>query len=178
VFGGWQMNALMSLQAGMPLTISNAPNTSGAPSGGQRPNSKGFSAAKTGRVQDRLTAYLDAAAFSAPVPFTSGNVSRTLPDVRGPRWGNLGLSLFKTFFVTEAARLQVRAEVFNATNIPVFGQPNTSFGSASFGVITSQANSTRQVQLALRLYFWPLRRPSARGSVCWELNLLQTGTQA
>jgi hypothetical protein len=35
----------------------------------------------------------------------------------------------------------------------MFGQPNTSFGSANFGTITSQVNNPRQIQLALRLSF-------------------------
>ena len=115
--------------------------------------SGGVSAAKSGPVQSRLTAFLDAGAFSAPAAFTYGNVGRTLPDVRGPRSSNLDLSLFKTFSLTETLRLQCRAEMFNATNTPVFGNPNTSFGAANFGVITGQANNPRQVQLALRMYF-------------------------
>ena len=42
---------------------------------------------------------------------------------------------------------------FNSTNTPIFGLPNTGFGSAAFGTISSQQNDPRQVQLALRLHF-------------------------
>ncbi len=153
VLGGWQINAIASMQSGMPLLISNSPNTARAMGGSQRPNSKGLSARKSGRIQDRLGAFLDSGAFTAPAPFTYGNVSRTLPDVRGPRTSNLDLSLFKTFSLTESARLQFRAEWFNATNTPIFGQPNTSFGAVNFGIINSQSNNPRQIQLALRMYF-------------------------
>jgi hypothetical protein len=44
-------------------------------------------------------------------------------------------------------------EAFNLTNTPAFGLPGTSLGTPNFGVITSQANAPRQVQLAMRLDF-------------------------
>ena len=121
--------------------------------GTQRPNSKGFNAGKTGRIQHRLNEFLNPDAFSAPEPFTYGNVGRTLPDVRGPRYSNVDLSLFKTFFIKERFRLQLRGEFFNAFNSPMFGDPNTSFGGRNFGRIRRQINSPRQIQLALKLYF-------------------------
>ncbi len=80
-------------------------------------------------------------------------MGRVLPDVRGPRLGNVNLSLLKTFGLNERLNLQFRAEAFNLANSPMFGMPNQSFGSAAFGAITSTSNNPRQVQLALRLYF-------------------------
>ncbi|MBS1826659.1 MAG: TonB-dependent receptor [Acidobacteria bacterium] len=153
VAGGWQINALMSMQTGPPLVITNTPNTSRALGGTQRPNSTGISSAMDGPVQSRLNGYLNTAAFSAPAVYTYGNVSRTLPDVRGPRASNIDLSIFKIFPLREKLRLQFRAEMFNATNTPVFGLPNGGFGGATFGVISSQSNRPRQVQLALRMYW-------------------------
>ena len=35
----------------------------------------------------------------------------------------------------------------------MFASPNTSFGTGSFGKITSQANFPRMIQLGIRLYF-------------------------
>jgi len=153
IAGGWQINALASMQSGAPLVITNSPNTSRALGGTQRPNSTGISAVLGGNTQSRLNGFLNPAAFSQPALFTYGNVSRTLPDVRGPRFSNLDLSIFKIFPLSEAVRLQFRTEMFNATNSPMFGLPNGAFGTANFGVINSQANRPRQVQLALRLYF-------------------------
>ena len=50
--------------------------------------------------------------------------------------------------------LQFRAEAFNFANTPWFGGPNTTPGSAAFGVVTpSQVNDQRNVQLALKLVF-------------------------
>jgi hypothetical protein len=151
--GGWQINALASMQTGAPLVITNSPNTARALGGTQRPNSTGLRGGLDGPIQSRLNGYLNANAFSAPLLYTYGNVSRTLPDARGPRLTRLDLSVFKIFALSEQLRLQFRAEMFNALNSPMFGLPNGAFGTANFGVITSQANQPRQVQLALRIYF-------------------------
>lgn len=153
LLGGWQVNGIFTKQVGFPLAIASSPNTLNAQGGRQRPNSTGMSAATSGRVQDRLTNFLNPAAFSAPAPFTYGNVSRTLPDVRGPGLTNLDFSLFKTFALTEKVNLQFRAEAFNLSNSPMFGLPNQSFGVAAFGAITGTANNPRQLQFALRLFF-------------------------
>jgi hypothetical protein len=153
ILGGWQVNGIISSQSGLPLALTASPNNLNALGGTQRPNSNGFSAAKDGRIQDRLEEYMDPGAFSHPGPFHFGNVARTLSDVRGPRFSNVDLSLFKTFFIKERFRLQARGEFFNAFNSPMFGLPNTSFGNRNFGRITSQQNDPRQVQLALRLMF-------------------------
>lgn len=152
LIGGWQINGIFSSESGIPLGLT-AQNTSNSLGGGERPNSTGRSAELSGRIQDRLGKFFDTSQFTQPAPFTFGNVARTLPDVRGPRTTGLDLSLFKNFSLTEALRLQLRGEAFNLTNSPVFGLPGTVLGTANFGVITSQANSPRQIQLALRLDF-------------------------
>ena len=100
-----------------------------------------------------MTRYFNTSVFSQPPPFTFGNTGRTLPDVRGPGTRNLDFSLFKNFKLTERLSLQFRAEAFNAFNTPIFGFPNQSYNSPSFGVITTQANSPRQMQFALKLLY-------------------------
>jgi hypothetical protein len=50
-------------------------------------------------------------------------------------------------------RLEFRAEAFNALNHPQFCAPNSTVGQATFGKITSQCNSPREGQMALKLYF-------------------------
>jgi hypothetical protein len=153
LLGGWQVNAIVMVQSGFPVALTSSPNTANALGGTQRPNSLGINANLTGRTQDRLNAFVNAAAFAAPEPFTYGNVGRLLSNVRGPRLSNMDLSLFKTFTLREKLKLQFRAEAFNATNSPMFGMPNQAFGSAAFGTITATQNNPRQMQLALRLAF-------------------------
>jgi hypothetical protein len=162
--GGWQVNGIALFASGLPLALTNAVNTSnalgqlngaGAPTNGtQRPNNNGASAAKDGAVVDRLNQYFNTGVFSQPAPFTFGNVARTLPDVRQPASKNLDLSLFKNFNLSEHGKvLEFRAEAFNATNTPIFGAPGTTFGAATFGVISSAGNAPRQIQVGLRLAF-------------------------
>jgi hypothetical protein len=52
----------------------------------------------------------------------------------------------------EGVSLEIRAEIFNLTNTPLLGNPNTTVGNAAFGTITS-AGDPRVVQLALKLNF-------------------------
>ena len=136
----------------MPLALSTN-KTSNSGNNALRPNNNGHSAALRGSVHDRLNHYFDTSVFSRPAPFTFGNTGRNLPDVRGPGTRNLDFSLFKNFQIRERTSLQFRAEAFNAFNTPNFGFPKQVFNNPSFGIITTQANSPRQVQLALKLLF-------------------------
>ena len=73
--------------------------------------------------------------------------------MRGPGQVNWDMSVFKNFVLKEKLKAQFRAEALNAMNTPLFYGPSTSFGSSSFGKITSQANFNRQLQMALRFSF-------------------------
>ena len=57
----------------------------------------------------------------------------------------------------EQVRLDFRAEFFNAFNRVRFGLGSLGLQSQTFGVLSQtagdQANSPRQIQLALKLYF-------------------------
>lgn len=160
IAGGWQVNGIWTLSKGTPLIIVNAQDNSGAlgsaglgEPGTQRPDNNGRSAKRSGPAADRLDEYFDTAVFSQPEPFTFGNVGRTMPDLRRPGVAQIDFSIFKDFEVSEDVAVQFRTEVFNLTNTPVFGAPNTRFGTGAFGVIGRQANTPRQIQFALRLAF-------------------------
>jgi hypothetical protein len=158
-FQGWQTNAVFTAQRGVPV---------GAPSG---TNSTGVSPAlpESERTRNRWfnTCTLTAAgarqncasptetpAFSMLPSYTLRTLGTRFPDIRTSRRMRADFSLFKHFNLTERARLQFRAEAFNVTNHPWFGQPTTSVTSPSFGVINNaQVNDPRQVQLALKFLF-------------------------
>lgn len=127
----------------------SVPTTSGA----TRPHNLGQSAKKTGNVTSRLNEYFDTRVFAAPGPFEFGSAPRTLPDARTDGSRNFDVSIFKNFAVTEKTRLQFRAEFFNIFNTPRFDAPNGTFGNRDFGVISSQDNQPRDIQLALRFSF-------------------------
>jgi hypothetical protein len=76
----------------------------------------------------------------------------------GPGLTNVDASLFKDTAISERARLQFRAEVFNLLNTANFGTPNaTVFSngaiSPSAGLITATATTSRQIQFGLKLIF-------------------------
>ncbi|RXH54724.1 TonB-dependent receptor [Granulicella sibirica] len=152
LLGGWQINGITTQQTGFPLSPSTQ-NTSNSGSNVLRPNLTGVSPVVHGPIISRLNGYLNTAAFSQPAPFTFGNAPRTLSAVRGPGTHNLDFSLFKNFHPTEKVALEFRAEAFNLLNQVVFGTPNMTLSSGQFGVISSQANTPRQIQLAVKAVF-------------------------
>jgi len=151
--GGWVANAVTIYQTGFPLQISQSTNFNSAFGyASQRPNATGISPATSGSLEQRLGNYINAAAFSTAGQFTFGNVGRTI-DMRGPGQANWDLSVFKNVVIKETLKAQFRCEALNAMNTPLFYGPSVSFGSSTFGKITSQANFSRQLQLALRFSF-------------------------
>ncbi|MBV8829258.1 MAG: TonB-dependent receptor [Acidobacteriaceae bacterium] len=150
--GGWQLNGNTTFQSGPPLQITGG-NSSGTLAGTQRPNWNGQNPTLSGSVTDRLLRYFNTSDFSFNAPFTFGNAPRLMPDLRGPGINNFDISIFKNTHVTERFQLQFRAESFNAFNRVQFGIPNTNINSTAFGVISSQQNTPRNIQLGLRLLF-------------------------
>jgi hypothetical protein len=151
--GGWSVNAVSAMQTGFPLQIFMNNNTNAAfGNARQRPNATGVSPAVEGSFGQRLDGWINPAAFSNATIATFGNVTRTIA-MRGPGQVNWDISVFKTFDVYENFKAQFRAEALNAMNTPLFRGPNTAFGNAQFGRITSQANFPRMIQLGVRLFF-------------------------
>jgi hypothetical protein len=72
-----------------------------------------------------------------------------------PYW-NLDLSIRKNLKVWEKTNLEFSAVSTNVLNHLVFsngGFTASSSGSAGFGEVTSQSNSPRQIQIAVRASF-------------------------
>jgi hypothetical protein len=63
------------------------------------------------------------------------------------------MALGKSWKTTERQRVEFRAEASNFRNHPIFNPPGTTFGSGSFGQITSTKIGPRNVQLSLKYYF-------------------------
>jgi hypothetical protein len=118
-----------------------------------RPNLTGINPVLHGSVRSRLKEYLNPAAFSQPAPFTFGDAPRTLSNVRAPGNHDIDFSAFKSFKPTERITLQFRAEAYNLLNQVVFASPNMVLSSGQFGVISSQTNTPRQIQAALKILF-------------------------
>jgi hypothetical protein len=147
--GGWTIAPVVTLQSGMPLAVTQATNFNAfAGFGTQRPNQVGDPALP---ASERTTArWFDTAAFSAAPRFTIGTSSRN--PVRGPAYRSVDLAVVRHLRVRGAAAVDLRGEVFNVTNTPPLGGPNTVLGTPGFGSITS-AGDPRVVQLAVKFVF-------------------------
>jgi hypothetical protein len=84
---------------------------------------------------------------------TPGNASQF--SEYGPHARAANVSMFKYFGLVRDMRMQFRAEVFNISNTPNFGPPDSGWGDAAFGTLSyTQSNQNpRQIQLALKLLF-------------------------
>lgn len=149
VANDWTLSGVVTLQSGMPVAIGQLTNNNAfAGFGTQRPNLIGDPELPAGaRTTSR---WFDTAAFAAAPAFTIGSSSRN--PVRGPGYRSLDLALFRRVPLPRGRGLELRGEVFNATNTPPLGAPNTTVGAAAFGTITS-AGDPRVVQLAVKLLF-------------------------
>jgi hypothetical protein len=165
VVSGWEVNGIYTAQSGTPLSFSTGTNLTGNLNAvtdvygtfvsNAVPNNNGTSAKLTGDPVTRLTKWFDTSTFSQPASFTYGTSARTSPDVRTQGTNNLDFSIFKnTHFGHEGKyNVQLRGEAFNLANHVRFGSPGTAFGNNTFGVVSSQANTPRQIQLALKFMF-------------------------
>jgi hypothetical protein len=132
--------------------LTTSVNQTNSLGGGSRPNNNGTSAALSGAVENRLNRYFNTSVFSQPAAFTFGNTSRTLPDVFSPGTRNVDFSIIKNTRFGERYNAQFRAEFFNGFNNVNFGTPGTTYGTSTFGVISS-ASDGRVIQLALKFLF-------------------------
>jgi hypothetical protein len=108
--------------------------------------------------------YLNANAFvpiatlteaNSPYAYTFGDAARTAPfGMYGPGNYDIDMSLRRTFNLPiERSHLTLEGDFYNLTNHTQFTVGGTTFGSASFGTVNGQANSSRDAQLSLRLEF-------------------------
>jgi hypothetical protein len=149
VVGGWQVSGLIRVQNGIPDPMS-APNNGF----GLAYNPPNISSGPDVSIGDRnVGQWFNVNAFSRPAPFTIGTAPRRITQLRQDGVHSADIALMKNFSVREPLRLQFRAEFFNLTNTPQFSAPNTSLGSNTFGQVTSQGNSPRQIQFGLKLSF-------------------------
>jgi len=149
VAGGWQVNGVITAQTGSPLSFQYSSAGLNAPFINNRPNVNG--PVETYGHFNAGTPWFDVTPFSAPSGTSFGNVGRNI--LTGPDLVNLDASLFRIIPLTEKTSIEFRAEAFNLTNTPHFNNPGTTFGTSTFGMITSAANDSRAIQLGAKLSF-------------------------
>jgi hypothetical protein len=155
VLGGWQVAGIFVAQSGQPVDIRGG-SALRAPGNQQRPDLVGEQhvIGDIGPGQQ----YFDTSVYSASAPNTFGNMTRNAGP-RGPGYVNIDASLVKRFKVNSRFAAELRADAFNLTNTPHFGNPGRDFGSANFGQVTGTlgpgdgAPGPRLVRFGARLTF-------------------------
>jgi hypothetical protein len=164
IIGGWQWNNIVTLSTGTPIDLS----VNGTP--GNRPDVTGPVSARIahGAACGPVSAGscgIITANLSTPPTDGAGNFTRpgTLGrnSIYGPGYHSWDMGMMKDFRMTERAKLEFRADVFNILNHPQFtnssyvGNINAATVSGNNYFATAQARlaSEREMQFALRITF-------------------------
>lgn len=172
LLGGWAAAGVMTLQSGVPLTLtgSSTANIAGittdraylAPGCTYKDlSTPGSVDSKLGNYFSRNCIWRNAAGTAAWPIIGSDGVATAFGNsgvgiVSGPDQRNFDLSAIKQTRIPrlgENGNLEFRAEFFNAFNTTQFASPGANVSAATFGVISSTAVNPRIVQLALKLNF-------------------------
>jgi len=149
IIGGWNINSIINLRGGFPLTVTTSrDNSFQNPRGGQKPNliSNPKPASQT------INSWINPGAFIAPADGTFGN--SPVGVMRAPGYASWDFSVNKRFTVSESNYFELRGEFFNFTNHPSFSPPARDFNApTTFGLITGTVSPPRTVQLALKYFF-------------------------
>lgn len=161
VVGNWSIATMITEQSGQPMAISMA--SPRLANGSQRPNvvcpqlRTGLSMNDVAMSLQSATplSFFNSNCFADPGDQNPGNAPRYFSGLRVDGIHNVDLSLYKSFVPKEGARLEVRADIFNFTNHPRFGQPNSAVGDPLFGTISTDGGGykPRYFQFGLRFEF-------------------------
>jgi outer membrane receptor protein involved in Fe transport len=152
VVGGWALSGLFNFEAGQPFTpyYVNSPTVLNSPIF-DRPDLVGDPHVSNPNRNE----WYNPAAYAQPAQYTFGDAGRN--SLTGPGYGEVDLSMTKSFAITERTHLDLRWDVFNALNRVNLNTP-TGDGAAfvdvgNAGVITSIVDFRRRMQIGAHLTF-------------------------
>jgi hypothetical protein len=157
IIGNWQLSAIQTYQAGRPLQITTGNNLGGLLFNYNKfPNKVG--SGLSGHSGDpNNTSYLNQSGWADPGTFAFGNAPRQDENVRGFKYYNEDLSIYKDTYFGERRYFRFQADAGNIANrvffcpVDTFWLPNN--GNANFGKTHSQCNIPRRIQLGLQVFF-------------------------
>jgi hypothetical protein len=149
IIGGWNLNSILNLRSGFPMTVTTSrDNSFQNPRAGQKPNLIG----NPKPVSQTINSWINPGAFVAAADGTFGN--SPVGVLRAPGYANIDFGISKRFDVSEKNYFEFRGEFFNFTNHPSFSPPARDFNSpTTFGLITGTVSPPRSIQVALKYYF-------------------------
>jgi hypothetical protein len=145
--GNWQLNSMLLARSGQPFTVT----AGGDPANIGQTNYARADLVGNPELDNPTPAeWFNTSAFAAPQN-AFGNSGRNV--LRAPGFWNVDLGLQRNIPFGTNMNLQVRVEAFNVFNHINLGNPNVTFGNASFGRITTMSGRPRQLQFGARLVF-------------------------
>ena len=156
--GGWNISGTWTMYTGqwfapaLGTPVSNTQSTGAAvlTSTTERPNWVSNPNVMPSGEQQNIYHWFNTGAFVSPAQYTFGNAGNGI--ILGPGYFNLDAGIHREFKIKERMRLQFRWEMFNTLNHPNFNNPNSTFGTAPYGTISSTLPG-RSEQVALKLLF-------------------------
>jgi outer membrane receptor protein involved in Fe transport len=154
--GGWRLSGILTYMSGFPVALTRN-NPFPIFNGTTRPIITTYdnwrAPLKSSEFDPNVDLFFNKSVFPAQPSDQFGNVTRYSPKLRSFPNLNENISMAKSFVIRESKRIDFRWETFNLLNRTVFALPSTNLNSASFGLVTSQSNSPRQMQVALKFYW-------------------------
>ncbi len=164
IFGDWQTSGVYTYYSGHPFQVNEndgvrnaaldlygyttaTPNLVGKPHIVGNPNCWFYISKDTACAALAPVNYTDAYATTAVGAI--GDVGRN--TLRGPHTTVFDWNLLREFPFGSHYNVEARWEVFNVSNTPEFGQPQSNITSGSVGSITTLSGDPRVMQFALRL---------------------------
>jgi hypothetical protein len=154
LLGGWQLGGIFTMQSGFPFTVVCGPGNIQNGGGVCYPDSTGIDWQLPASARTR-THYFNTDAFvdrtNPNGPFRYGTVPRN--SLIGPGIISLDASANKRFAFGASKFFELRVEVFNLPNRPIWNQPGAQLRTPNFGVITSTRLDSRQIQIGGKFLF-------------------------
>jgi hypothetical protein len=143
---GWALSAITIFHSGDPLDIrvSASQLNNG---GGNWPDRTCNPMSAAPRTVQK---WFDTTCFADPAQYQFGNYE--IGDARGPHVFNTDLSASKKTAFGKRV-FELRIDAFNVFNHAQLANPNTTFGNAAFGSISSTRLTPREIQLGVRFLF-------------------------
>ena len=127
IFGGWQLNDLLSLRSGTPFTVTTSTTPLNSSSVNQNPADQVKDDVEIFGGIGRGNSYFNPFAFAVVSEARLGNAG--FNSMVGPGRTQWDIGLFRQVNLGGQRNLQLRVEVFNATNTPHFSNPGSNRSS-------------------------------------------------
>lgn len=152
--GGWQVSAIISASSGLPFTVRSNQDYSNTGSPSPRPDRT-----CNGAGPKKLDEWFNPGCFTTSAlaqDFANGNPrfgNSRRNILRQPGMQNWDIGFTKRTNLPKGVIAELKGEFFNAFNHTNWGPPGATIGTSTVGVISSQAGSPRNVQLAVKIDF-------------------------